>query len=70
MRVDTSASNGNYMKVSEVARELGITGLTVRTLVKKGDIKPALRIGGLVLIPRDVFQSYVERSTIQPAQAA
>ncbi len=70
MRVDTTAANGNYMKVSEVARELGITGFTVRALVKKGDIKPALRVGNLVLIPREAFNSYVEQATIRPATAA
>ncbi len=70
MNVDTSASNGNYIRISDVARALGLSKPTVRSLVKRGDIAPALQIGGMVLIPQASLESYMQRATIQPSQAA
>jgi excisionase family DNA binding protein len=38
-----------YVRVCDVARTLGLSKPTVRSLVKRGDIAPALQMGGLVL---------------------
>jgi excisionase family DNA binding protein len=66
---DDSIING-YLKVSEIARTLTLSDQTVRTLIRRGEIAPTLRIGGLYLVPRATFADYLKRATVPAAQAA
>jgi excisionase family DNA binding protein len=59
----------DYLKVSEIARTLTLSDQTVRSLIRRGDI-PALRIGGLYLVPRATFNDYLQRAMVPAAHAA
>jgi len=67
---DDSASLTGYARISEVARKLGLSDQTVRNLVRTGEIAPAVRIGGLYLIPRPTLESYLERATVNAPERA
>jgi excisionase family DNA binding protein len=66
---DSNASTNKFMKVSEVARELCVSAVTVRAMIYAGHIAPAHRAGGLLLIPRTTFDEFMRRSVVQSAQA-
>jgi excisionase family DNA binding protein len=65
----SEASIGRFMKVSEVARELCVSPVTVRAMIYAGQLAPAHRAGGLLLIPRATFDDFMRRSVVQSAQA-
>jgi excisionase family DNA binding protein len=65
------ASIGQFMRVSDVAKELNLSTQTVRTLIRRGDLAPASRFGGQFLIPRASFENYLKSATVNaPARAA
>jgi excisionase family DNA binding protein len=68
--LDTSAASGDYRKVSEVARELGVSTQHIRNLVKRGDIAPTYRVGNLLLLPTVAVSDFMRRATVEPQQAA
>jgi excisionase family DNA binding protein len=47
------------LKVSDVAHELGVTCNRVYQLIKEKEI-PAIKLGGMVRIPRDKWEAIVE----------
>ncbi len=67
--LDTSAASGDYRKVSDVARELGVTPQHIRNLVKRGDLAPAYRVGRLLLLPTVAVSDFMRRATVQAQQA-
>ena len=48
------------LNVDEVAAILGVTGRTVRHLIKAGDIG-SIKVGRLIRIPKDRLIDYLER---------
>lgn len=65
---DSSASNGQYMKVSAIARTLGISSPTVRELVRAGKLS-GIQIEGLVLVERASFERFMQNATVRPMTA-
>ncbi len=66
---DSNESTNKFMKVSEVAKELCVSTVTVRAMIYAGQIAPAHRAGGLLLIPRTTFEDFMRRSVVQSAHA-
>ncbi len=66
MKFDTAAKDANYLRVDEVATELGVSGQHVRNLAFCGDLQPVNRCGRLLLIPRATLDAYLQRSVLQP----
>lgn len=48
------------LSVDEVANILGVTGKTVRHLIKAGDIN-SIKVGRLIRIPKNRLIEYLER---------
>jgi excisionase family DNA binding protein len=66
---DSNESTNKFMKVSEVAKELCVSTVTVRAMIYAGQIAPAHRAGGLLLIPRTTFEDFMRRSVVQSVHA-
>ena len=52
-----------YLSRAEVAQELGLGVYSVDRAIKSGDL-PALRIGGRILIARERFEDFLNRSQL------
>jgi excisionase family DNA binding protein len=64
-------SNGQFVRVSQAARELGVSRATVLGWVRAGKLRPARQYEGLVLIPRQVIDEFIANATRpREAQAA
>jgi excisionase family DNA binding protein len=66
---DSSASNAKFLKVSDAARQIGISPPTVRRLVQDGKLA-GIHIGGLVLIERASFERFMQCTDAQPLAKA
>ena len=66
---DSSASTGKFLKVSQAAREIGISPPTVRRLVQEGRLA-GVHIGGLVLIDRTSFERFMQCASARPETLA
>jgi excisionase family DNA binding protein len=67
---DSTASLRHYQKISDVALELGVSKQHVRNLISSGDIAPAYRVGGLILVPKKSLRNFMQRAIVQPDTAA
>jgi excisionase family DNA binding protein len=66
---DSSASKGKFLKVSHVAREIGISPPTVRRLVREGRLA-GHDTNGLFLIERTSFEQFLQCTNAQPLSKA
>jgi excisionase family DNA binding protein len=57
-------SEGRFLTVSEAAARLQVSVKTIRRLIDRGDL-PALRIGHLIRIPEESFESFLEARKIK-----
>ncbi len=67
--LDTTASSGEYRKISDVARELGVTSQHIRNLVRRGELAPAYRVGNLLLLPKVAVSDFMRRAAVQTEAA-
>jgi len=56
-------AEGRFLTVSEAATRLQISAKTIRRLIDRGDL-PALRIGHLIRIPEESFESFLKARQI------
>jgi excisionase family DNA binding protein len=68
MRLDTSASIGEFMSASELAAAWNVTPATIRNLIKRREL-PGYRIASKFLVRRADAEAYIQRVATQ-AQAA
>ena len=57
-------SEGRFLTVSEAATRLQVSAKTIRRLIDRGDL-PALRIGHLIRIPEESFESFLKEQQIK-----
>jgi len=66
---NSSSSNAKFLKVSDAARQIGISPPTVRRLVREGRLA-GHDINGLVLIERASFERFMQCTAAQPLAKA
>ncbi len=64
-----TANNGKFLKVSYVAREIGISPPTVRRLVREGRLT-GHDLDGLILIEHASFERFMQCTNAQPLSKA
>ena len=62
-----SASGDEFLTVAEIAALLKVNQMTVRSWIARGEL-PAHRLGRRVRIRRSDFDSFLERTRIEPTQ--
>ena len=55
---------GDYKSVEEAAKYLGISGSAVRLAIKEGRL-PAMRVGGVHIVPRKALKKYKVNSKMK-----
>jgi putative molybdopterin biosynthesis protein len=62
-----SASGDEFLIVAEIASLLKVNQMTVRSWIARGEL-PAHRLGRRVRVRRSDFDSFLERTRIEPTQ--
>jgi excisionase family DNA binding protein len=70
MSFSSTVSSGEFQRVSDVAKQLGISKQSVRNIIWAGDLAPVHRIGNLLLIPKSAVDAYINKSVVQAKIAA
>jgi excisionase family DNA binding protein len=68
MRLDTSASIGEFKTASELAISWNVTPATIRNLINRREL-PGYRIGSKYLVRRADAEAYLQRVATQPQTA-
>ncbi len=70
MSFNSTASLGEYRRVSEVAEQLSVSKQTVRNLIWAGTLAPVYRVGNLLLIPKSAVDTYLGGAVVRAKVAA
>lgn len=65
--MQTKADTSRLLGTGEVAKRLGVSVWTVRSLAKVGALAPCVRVGKLFRFPPSAVENYVTRQTLKPA---
>ncbi|QIP38004.1 hypothetical protein G9444_0760 [Rhodococcus erythropolis] len=53
-----------YIGTVPIAARLGVTAQTVRNLIRRGELGPAVRVGAQYRIPAEAVEAYLERTLV------
>ncbi len=53
-----------YIGTVPIAKTLGVTAQTVRNLIRRGELGPAVRVGAQYRVPAEAVEAYLERTLV------
>lgn len=62
----TAATQPRLITRPAAARRMGGTAIVVQRLIDSGELAPAYRIGGRVMVPEAAVDAYIEQALIAP----